>query len=187
MNNSTRESLRDKNPYKRGADDGFIMGVVLIAMFLALTCAARSPLAAWVGLLIMVVGVPLTTFSLLRRSFLRDNGLTLFSSLWMQGIVMFFCATLLLALFEYVYLRILNPGFTLTLFNQAADYYSASGTEQGVQMAKMLRAMIRQNLVPNAINVAIETIWVGVFTGSLLSALMASLVRLKKVEPLSKT
>lgn len=163
-----------------------IMGIELIAMFLLLTCAAKSLLACWLGFLIMLIGVPMTTFFLMRRSFFKDNGLTLFSSLWMQGIVMFFCSTLILALFEYVYLRIINPGFTLELFNQAADYYSASGTEQGVEMGKMLRAMIKQNLVPNAINIAIETIWVGVFTGSLLSMLMAWLVRLTKVETTSK-
>lgn len=176
---STRETLRQKNPYKRGADDGVVMGVILIAMFLSLTFATTSTLAFFIALLLIVAGVPAATFIMLRRSYVKDGGMTLFSSLWMQGIAMFFCATLLLAMFVYIYLRFMNPGYMAGLFNQAAVYYESLGTVQGTQMAKACHEMVHQNLIPSAISMAVETIWVGVFTGSLLSALMAGIVRLK--------
>lgn len=176
---SISESIKEKNPYKRGADDGVILGLILIILFLAMTFSLKYPLANLLGLLLFFVGVPMTTFFLLRRSYIRDNGLTLFSSLWMQGIVMFFCATLILALFTYVYLRFLNPSFMVDMLNTAAAHYEKLGTARGHQTADIMHAMIHQNLVPSAISMAIETIWVGVFTGSLLSALVAGIVRMK--------
>lgn len=176
---SISESIKEKNPYKRGADDGVILGLILIILFLAMTFSLKYPLANLLGLLLFFVGVPMTTFFLLRRSYIRDNGLTLFSSLWMQGIVMFFCATLILALFTYVYLRFLNPSFMVDMLNTAAAHYENLGTARGHQTADIMHAMIHQNLVPSAISMAIETIWVGVFTGSLLSALVAGIVRMK--------
>ena len=171
--------MKDKNPYRRGANDGWCMGLILIALFLAMTRSFQSVWANWTGLVLMVAGVPAATFLFLRRSYMRDNGLTLFSSLWVQGIAMFFCATLLLAMFEYIYLRFINPTFMVDTLNRMADAFSVSGTADGEKTAGMLRGMLKQNLVPNAINVALETIWTGVFTGSLLSALMAGVVRMK--------
>lgn len=181
--NSVTETVRDKSPYKRGADDGFFMGLLLIVLFLCMTLSYRFPLANWVGLLLCFAGVPVATFLFLRKSYIKDNGTTLFSSLWMQGIVIFFCATLMLALFEYLYLRVFNPTFLVEMLNHVAESYANSGTPQGEQVAKAIHAMIKQNLVPSAINIAVETIWMGVFTGSLLSAIMAGLVRMKIFKP----
>ena len=179
MNTTSSETVKEKSPYKRGADDGFLMGILLIAVFLVTTWSITFPPASWIGMLLTLVAVPLTTFFMLRRSYLRDNGLTIFSSLWMQGIVMFFCGTIILALFVYIYLRILNPTFIVDMLNHVAGLYEDLGTDQGKQIASALHAMIKQNLVPSAISMALETIWVGVFTGSLLSALMAGMVKMK--------
>lgn len=177
--NPGRESLKDKNPYKRGADDGWRMGLLLIVLFVAMTQSLRYAAANWIGLLLMVAGVPVATFLFLRRSYVKDNGLTLFSSLWVQGIAMFFCATLILAMFEYLYLRFINPTFIVDTMSYIADVYAGEGTPQGDQIAQMVHGMLKQNLVPSAINMALETIWTGVFTGSLLSAVMAGVVRMK--------
>lgn len=176
---TTAETIKEKNPYRRGADDGFLMGLLLIACFLLSTFSLTHPAANFLGLLLAFVGVPVATFLFLRRSFIKDDNLTLFSSLWMQGIMMFFCGTILLALFVYVYLRFINPTFIMDMLNQVANVYENMGTPQGHQIAKGVHAMIHQNLVPSSISIALETIWVGVFTGSLLSALMAGIVRMK--------
>lgn len=177
--NASHETIKDKSPYRRGADDGIPMGLLLIALFFSMTLAPRSPFAALITVILALAGVPVTTFLMLRKSYRRDNSLTLFSSLWMQGIVMFFCATLLLAMFEYLYMRFINPSFMENVFLQAADFYSSSATEQGSGMADMLHTMIDRHLIPGPINIAVETIWVGVFTGSVLSAIMAAVVRMK--------
>ncbi|MCH5248177.1 MAG: DUF4199 domain-containing protein [Muribaculaceae bacterium] len=178
--NSVRESVRDKSPYKRGADDGIWMGLVLIVLFLAVTQSLHSVLASWLSWGIALGGVPGLTYFFLKRSYDKDNGLTYFSSLWMQGIAFFFCGTLLLALFVYLYMRVINPTFMITQLSEIADLYKATGTANGIQISDTIHAMIEQNLVPSAISIGIETIWVGVFTGSLLSALMALLVRARK-------
>lgn len=177
--NQAIESVRDKSPYKRGADDGLIMGIILIILFMASVYSYKSPLANVIAIALLLVGVPAATFLMLRRSYVKDNCLTLFSSLWMQGIVIFFCATLLLAAWVYIYLRFINPTFLIDTLNHVATLYDNMGTATGQQISATIHAMIKQNLVPSSISIAIETIWLGVFSGSLLSALMAALVRLK--------
>lgn len=173
------ETVRDKNPYKRGADDGLLMGLLLVGLFMASVYSYISPLANLIALVICLAGVPFLTFALLRRSFVKDRYLTLFSSLWMQGIVMFFCGTLILAGWTYVYLRFINPTFIVDMLNHVAATYSQTGTPAGQQIADTIETMIRQNLIPSSISLAVETIWIGVFTGSLLSAVMAAVVRMK--------
>lgn len=177
---TVRETVKAKSPYKRGADEGIFMGALFIVLFLAVTKSMDSMFATWIAWILALVGVPGLTFYLLRRSNERDNGLTLHSSLWVQGIVIFFCGSLILALFIYLYLRWMNPTFMVDHLIKMADAYASMNTPQGQQISDTIHAIINQDLVPSAISIGIETIWIGVFTGSLLSIVLAWIVKLKK-------
>lgn len=171
------EALREKNPYRRGADDGFIMGALLVIMFMTLIFANRSSVAALLSMIIIIVVVPAATYIFLQRSFMKDNGLTLFSSLWVQGIVMFLCGTLIMAMFEYIYLRFINPSYIINLFHQAQAAYASLHTPAGDKLALVIENAIKNNMLPTPITLAIQTLWLGVFSGSVLSACMSGLVR----------
>lgn len=173
----TRETIRDKNPYKRGADDGLIMGGLLIVVFLVSVFAVESGFIALIAGLLMFVAVPVTTFIMLKRSNDRDNGCTLFSSLWVQGIVLFFCGTLILAMFQYLYFRFIAPTYVADVFNAAAQAYDEIGTKEAQDISFMLHRVVETHSLPSPIELAVMTLWGGIFTGSILSAILGGIVK----------
>lgn len=178
------ESIRAKSPFRRGADDGVIMGLLLIIVFFTGSQSFKYTLAADLTPILMLAGVPLLTFFLLRRSYVRDNGLTLFSSLWMQGIVTFFCGSLILAIVMYAYMRWGNPGFMREMVVHMTEFYDAMPvTPQSREVSQIFHTMLDENTFPSPIDVAIESIWLGVFSGSLLSMLAALAARARRVIP----
>lgn len=186
MSSDITESIKAKSPFRRGADDGIIMGLLLVAVFFTGTLSFSHTLASDLTPILMLAGVPLLTYFLLRRSYVRDNGMTLFSSLWMQGIVTFFCGSLILAIVMYVYMRWGNPGFMREMVIRMSEFYdSMPETPQSREVSQIFHTMLDENVFPSAINVAIESIWLGVFSGSLLSMLAALAARARRVIPRS--
>lgn len=182
MHNDVTESIKAKSPFRRGADDGLLMGILLVAVFFTGSLSFRYTLASDLTPILMLGGVPLLTYFLLRRSYIRDNGLTLFSSLWMQGIVTFFCGSLILAMFMYCFMRWIEPDFMRETVAHIAEFYdSMPDNPQGQEIARVFHTMLDENVFPSAISVAVESIWLGVFSGSLLSMLAALAARARRV------
>ena len=186
MQNDLTESIKAKSPFRRGADDGLLMGVLLVIVFFTGSQSFRYTLASDLTPILMLGGVPLLTYFLLRRSYIRDNGMTLFSSLWMQGIVTFFCGSLILAMFMYCFMRWIEPDFMRETVAHIAEFYdSMPDNPQGKEIALVFHTMLDENMFPSAISVAVESIWLGVFSGSLLSMLAAIAARARRVIPRS--
>lgn len=175
-------STERKSVYKRGADDGFYFGVYLVVLFFASVFAMTLPFAGLLTMILML-GVPFVIYRFLRRTYVADNGMTQYSALWLQGIIIFFCGSLLSGLVAYVYMRWINPDFIMSIVKDAIGIYSSSNWENGQEVADVLQKMIDQKLVPKPIEVVIQSIWTAVFTGSLLSMLVALVVQSKKIKP----
>lgn len=168
------------NVYRRGADDGFVLGAWLVALVLLL---CGSPYLPWLALpaMLVFVGVPVIVWRMLRRTYMADGGRTGFSELWLQGIITFVCGSLLMAAASFVFMRYVHPDFVLEQVERAADIYRSLGDPAAEQMARVLDTMIERHLVPSAISVAVEMMLMGVFTGSLLSMVLTWVVRLRRV------
>lgn len=162
--------------YKRGADDGLLMGILLSITFLA---AVNSIYYAWttVACLALAFAVPFLTFYFLRRSYRFDNCRTRFSALWLQGICIFFFGSLLAALTSYIYLRLYNPSYISTVIDMAKEVYQSVDTPDARQMAAMMQKIQDTHMLPTPAEVAVQIVWSGVFTGSLLSVVVTAIVR----------
>lgn len=169
-----------KNIYARGADDGFWMGLYFTALF-GLTVASLDFPAANILAAVMVLGVPFLTYFLLRRTHVAAHGMTVFSALWMQGIVMFGCGSLILGCVSFVYLRWIEPGFMARVLQAGIDYYSAIDSDPARAVADEFRMIVKGNAIPSALNVTMGWMWLGMFSGSLLSMLTAGIVRMRRV------
>lgn len=161
--------------FKRGADDGFVFGLYLTALFFASAYSLTVPVLGLLGLA-MMCGVPVITYYYLRKGYVKEYGTSTFSALWMQGIVMFFCGSLIMALAAYLFLRWIQPSYMMDLLISARDTYSAIDWDRGQEIADTINLMIDKHLIPTPIQVAMELLWLGVFSGSLLSILTALLV-----------
>ena len=166
-----------KNFYERGADDGAVMGVYLVALF-ALMVYSMSVSFAAVAAMAMMIGVPVMVFYFLRRTHRSAHGMTVFSALWMQGI-----ASLIFGLASFVYLKWIDPAFIRSMLEAAADYYGKlSGTGEVYDtMAEDLNMILRNNILPSPATLVMAWMWLIVFSGSLLSMLAAGVVKMCKV------
>lgn len=173
-----------KSIYARGADCGLWLGLCFIALFLLAALSLRLPLLN-IGVFAIVLYVPVLSYRFLRRTHIDAHGLTTFSALWMQGIVMFACGALLLGAVAYVYMKVVQPHFISDVVKYGIDYYSSAGTPQGDAMADEFRKVIELNSLPRTGDVVLMYIWATVFSGSILSMILAAIARARRV-PLPK-
>ena len=76
----------------------------------------------------------------------------------------------------YLFLRFLHPSYMTDIIVLARDTYNSMDWERGQEIASTLDTMLEKHLIPTPIQVAMEVLWTGVFSGSLLSILTALLV-----------
>lgn len=174
------------SPYSLGARRGLTFGVMLCAMFFAMVYAER---AALLGLLAIVIflSVPFFIYKALRHTYVEERGMTTLSGLWMQGIMIFACGSIICAAVTTVYMRWIEPTFVVDLVRRAADFYAAAGDPSAEEVATVLNRMIESHTLPSALSIAMEMTWLSIFSGSMLSLLMALLARARAVPPQDNT
>ncbi len=165
-----------KSPYKRGADDGAWFGICLSLIFITTVLSQSFPLLGMVSLGLMVC-VPALVYMALRRSYTSDRYNTTLSALWMQGIMMFLCGSLISGLVSIIYLKWINPGYIHQLILTAIDAYRQTKDAQLAEIADGLQMMIDSGAVPTAPSLVFASIWTSVLTGSILSLIMGLIVR----------
>lgn len=164
--------------YARGAVDGLWMGLLVTAMFGCMVWSMSIPLAALAAIGLMIA-VPFVLYRFLRSSFTESRGMLTFSALWMQGIMTFAAASVIFGFCTYVYLRWLDAGFIRGVIEVAADYYTSLPDPDGRfdEISSQLNAMIERNILPQASSMVMAWMWLMVFSGSLLSMLVAAMAR----------
>lgn len=163
-----------KTGVRRGAEQGLLMGVWLSVTYVV----AASTL--WVNALsllafAMMSAVPLIVYFMLRRTYVKDLGCTLFSELWMQGIMVFIGGSIIMASVSYIYMKWLVPDYIHQLLEQCVNVLLSAGK---ADTAAAVQQVIDQGGMLTPADIAIEFVWVGIFTGSMLSMVVAWVVRL---------
>lgn len=164
------------NVYRRGASDGALMGLVMCGIFASWALSMRWALAS-LAFPLLCLAVPVLAWWMLRRAYRADGAGSTFSMLWMHGICIFFFGMLLMAGLALVWLRWLEPGLVHESMAQAADVYAQLPSPQAQAMAADVRTLIDHGMVPRAIDVALALLWAGVFSGSILSIILAAIIR----------
>lgn len=165
-----------KSVYRRGADDGFWFGLYLSVLFLISVHSIYSAIAG-IFAFAMAIAVPVIIFFFLRRSYRADNFTSSFSALWLHGICIFFFGSLIAALTTYIYLRFINPAYINTIVDMAIEVYGSVDTPDAHEMTTVLQRAKDAHLLPTAGGTAVQVIWAGVFTGSLLSMLLSAIIK----------
>lgn len=173
--------IKPRSPYKRGADWGAVFGIYLSALFFASSYSFDYPLAS-VASFLLIIGVPVFIFFALRRGYVEDRGTTIFSSLWVEGIAIFFFGGLIASLVAFVYMRWIEPDFIAGRLNAMIDVYSSVDVPNSDDVVEVLQAVRDRDLLPRPIEIIVDMLWLMVFTGSMLSMIISTLVPLKKVK-----
>lgn len=160
--------LMEKNNTQKGIvqfamEAGAYMGLYFVVKFIFAVLSLNYPFCNVVST-IMLLFVPLVVFFMMRRFSNQNEEGIYFSQLWMMGILLFFFASLISGLAQYIYYVYINPE------------YIKSQLSAAVTLLEAVKTGLEQGNIPSPMAVVIQQMWVNVFFGSLLSAVMAWLV-----------
>lgn len=170
------------SPYRRGADQGFYFGLYLTALFFAMIGAEHFA-ALSLATIVLALGVPFIIYRMLRKTYREEHGRSQFSALWMQGIMIFLCGSMISGVAAFLYMRYIDPGFILRNAEKAIEVYRALNDAKASDVADMLQMIIDNKALPSAIQIVFQSIWGAVLSGSLLSMIVSLIVRSTHVPP----
>lgn len=165
-----------RSVYRRGADDGFKFGIYLSVLYIASACGITYPLLNSIAT-VMFLATPFILYRFLRRSYRDNRGQSSFSELWMQGILTFICGCLIMAVPVYAYLRFINTGFILGQLQQTIELSNTIATPAALDLARKAQFLIDNNAIPTPALATLMVFFSGSFTGSILSGIVAVLVK----------
>lgn len=180
----------EPSPYRRGANYGLLMGV-----WLSVCCGLLSQtihgtrLSAMLTLtgVSMALLVPVLLMLILRGSFRADNFRSSFMSLWTEGIMTFVFGSVVTVVAGYVYMRLIDPRYLHALYSWMLDSMKLASREATGEQAEQYRVLLHnftaamdRGELPGELSLLLNTVWFTIFSGSLLSAAVAAVIRLTR-------
>lgn len=160
-------------------EGGAWLGGYLVLRFICSVAGTLSPLFDAMALL-MFAFTPFVLYYIMLR-YHRENGyLSGFSLLWMMGIMLFFFASLICAIPEYVFYQYINPDYIANAMTQSVKLIEDMGLMQNDETYNQMRQLIEEGTTPTALQMIMSSMWSNVFFGSLLSIVVAPIVTRKK-------
>ena len=155
----------------------------LIGGLLSLTLAASLLINKKVAKRFASLGMPFAAGALLAAVFLDllPEGVelgdpeTMFIAA-LAGILLFFFASLISGLAQYIYYVYINPEYIKSQLSAAVTLLESLNMTSDPSLLEAVKTGLEQGNIPSPMAVVIQQMWVNVFFGSLLSAVMAWLV-----------
>lgn len=174
MNTNGNNTLA--SPYRRGADRGYIFGLWFTAIFLSWIFSSQLPMLSLVTVG-LILAMPFLIYRLLRNSSREQGGVVQVSSLWVEGITMVMCGSLICAAVVVIYFKWIDPDYMARQLQLVVDMYASTNDESLAEAARLSKAILDNNAVPSASTWTLAMWLFTVSSGSLLSGLMAVLVK----------
>lgn len=169
-------NINPKSVFRRGAEDGAWFGLYLSVMFVLVATSMEVPLLGHIATL-MALCVPIYTFITLRRGFIDNGCFYTFAELWTYGIMLFACGSLIMATVIILYIYGFYPTFIYDQCQIAIDSYKSIGGEMGNEIASTLEKAIEYKQLPTPFDLATNILSFNVFSGSILSMILAPIIR----------
>lgn len=173
------DDLSRRSIYRRASSEGGWMGLWLIVIFAMIVASVSYPLLN-IPIMAMTLMIPYITYRFLRRTFVDYKGVASYSALWMQGILIFSAAGLLICFATYLYMRWINPTFIPDTIRLAVEYYKENPVNGDADVASQLQTMLDHKLYPAPISISLMWLWVTVFCGSILSLFLSAIISLSR-------
>ncbi|MDY2865069.1 MAG: DUF4199 domain-containing protein, partial [Sodaliphilus sp.] len=131
--------------------------------------------------LAMVLATPFIIYRWLKKRYNAEEGRTSFSNLWMMGILIFMCGSLIACGVSWAVMEYLRPNFFYEQAQHIITQYEATPERfaDGMQeMVTTLRMVIEKQGAPRSIDLALTGFWFCSFAGSLLSAFLSAIIKI---------
>lgn len=168
-----QETDKGKTVIGYAMEYGFFLGIYFIVAFLVMTQTLRIPALSLI-FDIMFISVPFVLYYLMKKYQKREPLAVRFIYLWSFGIFLFFFASLLCGLVQYIYCRFIDPYYIENMFASTLNILETSF--QGKDATEFVQAMkdgLKNGAAPTAIEMVYQSILMMVFFGSLLSIVVA--------------
>lgn len=175
------EQMTTKEIVREGAEKGAWLGLIFIALFAATIGNLYVPILSFV-ILAIVVAVPIVAYRMLRRTYIKSGCALSMPSVWLQGIVMFLCGSLMLAVAVYLYTQIIAPHFISNMIDYLREMSAVTDNPQLAEQAVTLNSLIAETGIPRPIDMALGMAWTGTFSGTILSLLLSAFVKIMPVK-----
>jgi len=169
---------RPRSIFRRAAEGGVTLGVLFICIFLLETIA--SSLTGLFAFALMAY-VPVHVYRKVKSTYVAAHGLTTFSGLWLEGILLFVCGSIILALGTFIFMRLLAPGYLPAMTDQIAMFLTNNPQllDSGISQQQLTKYFT--SIRP--IDISMTLMWSAAFTGSIASLVIAAIVKSKQVPP----
>lgn len=161
------------------ADYGPALGLTFCAVLFAAIYALRYPAVSLLALA-AIIAVPAITWVMMRRTWKKSMRTMQFASLWSQGIVAFACGGMFLAVATYIYFKWIEPDLLISALESQARRWADMATPESTANARALRLMIDGGAIPHPSEIAFQLLCLTIFSGSMLSMLLAFIIRLDR-------
>ena len=151
---------------------GSYLGLYFIVKFLLATLSLRFAICDVLSAL-MLVGIPFVLYYLMIRFRRQNGGASFYSLLWMLGILLFFFASMISGLAEYIYYAYIDPQYIHNQVTALLSLLESMPSLQENEMMNLARQGFENGAIPSPIEMVIQTMWANVFFGSLLSMIVA--------------
>lgn len=168
-----------KTLYRRGAEDGLIMGPLMALILMMGAASSYFPVLMLLSFAGMIA-VPSLMYFMLARTWFRSNMTSTFSALWLQGICTFFFGGLIMGLLVFVALRWVWPSFIFDQLDMLNQILSSSTDPEARNWLRALDNARAEGMIPTPAEVVVELIYIVVFSGSLLSMILSAVVRMRR-------
>lgn len=178
----TNEKFELQSPYTRGAEDGVVFGIYMTIMVFAMIFSIQIPLLNLL-FIVQLLMAPVLIFVMQRRYYVADNGFPTMSALWVQGLVMCGCGSLIAFGLSFVYMRWINPSYLDNTFAESIKIMRTSGVGNLVDYANEMDRLTGGYNPVSAIEFNMTMIWFVTLVGSLTSLVLSfvvSMIPIKK-------
>lgn len=165
-----------------GAEDGLFMGPLMAITVIFIGASTYYTWASIPGL-IGVLAVPVLAYFRLALGYRANpHGMSI-TSLWLQGICMFFFGGLIMSAIAFSLMRWAVPGFINHQIDTIIEVYGSMNNPSAAEMAQTFGKLKSAGMLPSPLDVALELLYISVFTGSLLSFIFSFIIRRRTPTP----
>ena len=180
MTNFVVMKPENKSPYRRGAEFGFFFGAIFTLMFFSSIYLLMHPILGVIPTL-LTIGCPILLYFFLRKCYVADNGETTYFSLVATGISSFFCGGFICGLIAMFHISLFAPNAISKWVTDMVQMYRDIKEPAAQDMADKLQSLIDLGLLPSPAEMGINIIWTALTAGIILSAILAFVATIKKV------
>lgn len=173
-------SSRPRSIFERAASNGLWMGLYFAAIFMAMVGSVRFGMLN-IAVMTLMLFVPYLVYRQLLTTHREAHGMESFAGLWMQGIITFICGSLILCAVSYLFLRFCYPNFMYDSCIQILDTYEKNPDMPKDALFDVARSIADNRNLIRPTDIAVAYLWAGSFTGSILSLILAPIVKMKKL------